>query len=101
MPTIIYTGDPDKCKQINLIECPVCGRAFEVTDGPYLRSALLDSDVKVCPDHKLLTVDDELKIQDALQRALAHERGRVQQDGKLVKRCKLLEAANYQPKKDW
>jgi len=101
MPTIIYTGDPKKCRQINLIECPVCGLAFEVTDGPYLHSNLLDSDVKVCPNHQILTLEDELKIQEALQRALAHPNGRVQKDGRLVKRCVTLEAANYQPKKDW
>lgn len=101
MPTIIYTGDPVKCRQIDLIECPVCGKPFEVTDGPYLHSTLLDSDVKVCTDHVVLSIEDELKIQEALQQAMAHPRGRIQQDGKLVKRCELLEAINYKPKKDW
>lgn len=101
MPIVIHTGDPEKCRQINLLECPACGRAFELTEGPYLHSTLLGGVVKVCAAHTELGVDDELHIQEALQRALSHPRGRVQQDGKLVKRSVLLEAANYQPKKDW
>ena len=99
MPTIIYTGDPQKCKQINLIECPVCGASFELTEGAFLYSALLDSDVKVCGKHTELSVDDELRIQEAVQRAIEHPRGRVQQDGVLLKRCKGLEEIDYKPEK--
>lgn len=101
MPTVIYTGDPVKCRQLNMLECPVCGDSFELTEGTYILSSLLDSEVKVCTKHIVFSVEDELKIQEAIQRALAHPRGRVQKNQKLLKRCALLEAINYQPKKDW
>lgn len=101
MPVIIYTGDPKKCKQVNLLECPVCEDSFELLEGVYVRSALLDSDLKVCAKHDVLTVEDELKVQSAIQRAIKHPRGHITKDQKMLKRCALLEAANYKIKKDW
>ena len=101
MPVIIDTGDPKKCRQINLLECPACSVAFELTTGKYLSSSLLDSSVLVCQAHQALTVKDELAIQEAMQRALAHPRGSVQRGCQLLKRSKILEDLNYQTVKDW
>ena len=95
MSILITTGDPQKCIQINYQECPACGERFEMIEGVYLHSATLDDRVLVCPAHTKLTVEDELRIQDALQRALTHDRGRVQKDGVLLKLSKALKEIGY------
>lgn len=91
MPTVIYTGDPQKCRVVNLMECPACGETYELVDGHYAESATLGDRVLVCPSHrKVLTPAEEVQVQDALQRAIDCPRGHVQQNQRLVKRSVLL-----------
>lgn len=100
MPVVIYTGS-EKCRQLNLLECPVCGCEFElIYEGTYVKSATLNAEVKTCKKHESgLTADDEIALQNALERAIKNEKGHVLKDGILVKRCKLLEKLDPNPKK--
>jgi len=101
MASVIYTGDDTKCIQLNYYECPACGDRFEILDGTYVLSSTLDDHLLVCKKHTEFSATDEIKIQESLQKALNHKRGRVQKDLKLLKRCELLEKIGYQIKKDW
>jgi hypothetical protein len=101
MATIIYTGERSKCYQANYLECPVCGDKFESEDGVYVRSATLDDDLSVCNKHKEFSAEDEVKIQESLQRAIADKRGRVHKGATMLKRSEILEKANFTITKDW
>jgi ubiquitin len=91
MSTIIYTGDAQKCRVQNLMECPACGETYELIDGHFAESVTIGDKVSVCPSHgKTLSPVEEVKVQDALQRAMDCERGHVQQNQKLVKKSVLL-----------
>jgi len=85
---IINTGDEAKCRQINLMECPACGEAFELMDGPFVFSTVVGLELKVCPAHaaqERLTEKEEACVKLAFDRAVAHPRGRLQVDCKLIK----------------
>lgn len=86
MPTFIVTGS-DKCRVLNLVECPVCGTEYELSEGIFVYSATLCNEVKVCAKHAntSLTVADEVSIQDAIQAAKNNSGGFIQVDGKSVK----------------
>lgn len=89
--TIIYTGDEDKCRTINLIECPVCGFAFDIIHRKVVFSATIGDRIAVCPEHGAeLSAVEEVAVQGALSKAMAHNRGHVLANGKLVKRSLLL-----------
>ncbi|MBL8029053.1 MAG: hypothetical protein JNL74_21705 [Fibrobacteres bacterium] len=100
MPVVIYTGS-EKCRQLNLIECPVCGCEFELFyEGTYVKSITLDADVKTCNKHAAgLTAEDEIAIQNAIERAIKNEKGRIQKDCIIVKKSKIIEHLNSNPKK--
>jgi len=88
---VIKTGDSDKCKVIDLIECPVCFESFSVLDGVYQYSATIGAKVLVCPKHSELTVNDEINVQVSLKKAMDNKRGHVLKDGVMVKRHYLLD----------
>lgn len=91
MATVIYTGS-DKCKVINLMECPICTDSFEVATAVYVDSTTIGDSVMVCPKHtnRNLTVDEELAIQNALKASIDNSKGHILQKGKLVKKSKML-----------
>jgi len=93
MPTIIADGS-DKCYSVNYLCCPVCGEKFEQeTNAPFIYSETLGDSVKVCPKHdpkKAFTVEEEIEIQNCLQRALKHDRGRITNSSGTVKKSKLM-----------
>ena len=91
MPVVIYTGDERRCRTVNLLECPACGGTFETMEGTFSTSATLGERVLVCRGHgKALTAEEEVKVQDAFQRAIDHPRGHVQKGQKLVKKSELM-----------
>ena len=85
MPIIIHTGDTEKCVTYNYIECPACGERFDLPTGRYLQSATLGGRVLVCLAHVALTVENEIHIQESLQKAIDSPRGMVQKGTKFLK----------------
>jgi hypothetical protein len=95
----IYTGDEQKCRQINYWECPACGSLFEFVDGHYEFSNTLDDYVYVCPRHEQFSCDEEIFIQNSLEKAKNHNRGRISKNGKDIKISKLEEMEKCQNSK--
>lgn len=92
MPFVIYTGDKDKCGTYCYMECPACGKKFESDKGMFSRSYTLGEKLLVCTEHKKeLSVEEEVLVQDNLQKALKNKSGRIQKDCKLIKKSDLIE----------
>lgn len=92
MPTIIMTGDPQKCRTITLLECVACGEAYNLLDGKLVPSITLDDSVSVCAKHgKALTAAEEVRVQDCLKRAIDCDDGYVQANGVILKNPKIME----------
>lgn len=81
----IHTGDENLCGAFHYLECPACSKQFDIPRGNYIYSATMDARILVCAAHEQLTVENEIHIQDSLQKALKSPRGAVQKDGVYIK----------------
>lgn len=86
MATVIYTGNPNKCKVIHLMECPACGDAFEFLEGRDIYSHTVGDKVTVCAKHSEFTAGEEIRVQTSLDKALKRPGGHVTVAGKVVKK---------------
>ena len=92
MNVTIYTGDPDKCRVISLVECPACGDSFDFFSAVLSQSATVGDQVFVCPKHgPVLTVEEEVIVQTCLRRAVDDPRGHVLNGRQVVKKSLVLE----------
>ena len=92
MPITIYTGDPEKCKVISLVECPACGTSFDFFLAVLATSATVGDRIFVCPKHGLtLTVEEEVMVQTCLQKAVDNKHGHVLNGRHMVKKSSVLE----------
>ena len=90
MATIISTGDP-RNRVVSYEVCPVCDAEFETEHGRWAKSETLGDSIHVCRSHKkVLTVAEEIKVQDALKNALEHPRGMIVRNNRLVKKTSLM-----------
>jgi hypothetical protein len=90
--SIIITTGSDKCKVLNLMECVICGDAFDVATGDYVRSETLGERVLVCDGCKIkpIGVKEELAIQDSLKRTLESGRGSIIGNKKFLKKSDIM-----------
>jgi hypothetical protein len=89
--TIIRTGS-NLCRTLFLLECPICGIEFTIEDGKFVSSSTLGDRVLVCEKHDCeLTIEQELKIQEALRSAIDNPKGSIVKDSKVLKKTTLLE----------
>ena len=79
-----------------MMPCPICGEMFNKGKGIYVRSETLGDDVLVCQKHesKTLSAEEEIAIQESLERATRSPEGHISKGQKIVKRSKIMEKYN-------
>ena len=92
MAVVIVDGS-DKCQTLFLCPCPVCGAVFNQGEGVFVRSATLGELVLVCRGHKGqkdLTSEQEICVQESLDRAMKNPKGWVQKIQRVFKKSAVM-----------
>lgn len=91
MSTTICTGS-EKCRVVNLVECPACHNEMEIAYSVYVYSHTIGDRVCVCRRHlgKDFTAAEEIEIQKSADTAQLNKRGHILKDGVLVKAPKAM-----------
>ena len=92
MSVTIYTGDVEKCRVISLMECPACGDSFDFFSATLSMSVTVGDKVFVCPKHgPALIIEEEIRVQTSLKKAVDNHRGHVINGQQMVKKSLVLE----------
>jgi ssDNA-binding Zn-finger/Zn-ribbon topoisomerase 1 len=73
------------------MECPACGDEFDVVDGVFTKSFVMEARVLVCIKHKSFTPDEEKRIDISMDEAKRNKRGRIEGDRGFIKKSEMLD----------